>query len=480
MAALLMAAFTACTQEESLDDGGSGKIRYTLRIATPDLETEALDHDSRANAVNAKPNELMKSWLVIVEREGYLEDVHEWKIKDGEDGEEEERERDNVATFTAEKGPRNFYSFANIDESEVLALFQEAGYKYTDFVVDPDQPKELTPMDALKKLSYPVSHTGSKPSTILIPMTGVLENEEVDNNSTITLYVYRMLNRLRFRITNKSGNKVTIKKITMGDITQDNTTEKPSHIFFFPPQMRTAEITTAFPEGKHEVGDFVFYDNQTATDEEKVLMTLEKEDTEAHDYECYFSPSVASVHPTKHFPIRVEMEVENDKGEVITKETRFAVTSLNDIRRNSLVTIPITLTGYNMKLNAYHYAPIGSYPAVRITERNDTEFNCEFTGIGDFALRPYIFAYEDEKNPENWFELNDTRHILTKELKVDDPQKIFSVEPDFDAGSDIVGTFSTNKGTATVRLTVQIQGEGGVAQTFVRTFYVIHNEITEP
>lgn len=465
MAALLMAAFTACTQEESLDNGGSGKIRYTLRIATPDLETEDLDHDSRANAVNAKPNELMKSWLVIVEREGYLEVIH----PSGEFT--EELERDNVATFTAEKGPRNFYSFANIDESEVLALFREAGYEYTDFVVDPEQPKELPAIDALKKLSYPVSHTGSKPSTILIPMTGVLENQEVDNNSTITLYVYRMLNRLRFRITNKSGNKVTIKKITMGDITQDNTAEKPSHIFFFPPQMRTAEITTAFPEGKHEVDSFIFFKAETPSSG----IVLEKNDKEPHDFEYYFSPSVASVHPTKHFPIRVEMEVENDEGEVITKETRFAVTSLNDIRRNSLVTIPITLTGYNMKLNAYHYAPIGSYPAVRITEKNDTEFNCEFTGIGDFALRPYIFAYEDEGKPENWFELNDTRHILTKELKVDDPKNIFSVEPDFDAGSDIIGTFSTNTGTATVRLTVQIQGEGGVAQTFVRTFYVIHN-----
>lgn len=460
---LLMAGGTACTREELAENGSEGPVTFRLKIATADLAP-----DSRANDINVVTNELMKSWLVIMakeENDGSGSPVLKIEEVVEQTSLSPEIEQDNVLTFTGDAGKRTFFSFANLSRAEVLSRFQSAGYTGADFVTGGVLPA----LSALNDISYPVANTGRQPaetallSDFSIPMTGLQTDVMVDDNSTVTVYVYRMLSRLRFHFTNKCGKEIKIKKITMGDITYDNMAEAPSEIYFFPPRNATGEIYARFPDGKHQRGNYVFYDQSGAGDTPLTLA-----DRASHDFEYYINPS-ASTHETGHFPIWVEVE-----GISGMQPTRFAVTSLENIRRNAIVTLPITLTGYDMELRAYHYAPIGGYPEVSVTKKNDTEFYCTFTGIGDFALRPFIYKYEDYSKPENWFDINDSRFVKSKSLTIDDPDGIFAVDPHFNGGTEIFGTLNGTKGTAMVKLTAELIISESVTQTYTRVFYVIH------
>lgn len=460
---LLMAGGTACTREELAESGGEGAVTFRLKIATADLAP-----DSRANDINVVTNELMKSWLVIMAKEeddGSGSPVLKIEAVEEQNSLSPEIDQDNVLTFTGDAGKRTFFSFANLSRAEVLSRFQNAGYAETDFVTGGVLPA----LSDLNEISYPVANTGRQPAqTALlpgfsIPMTGVQTDVMVDNNSTETVYVYRVLSRLRFHFTNKCGRDVTIKKITMGDITYDNKADAPSEIYFFPQRTETGEIQASFP-AHHVGGNYVFYDQ---TGEGASPLGLAKDTS--HDFEYYISPSVSLTHDTRHFPIWVEIE-----GIPGMNPTRYAVTSLDNIRRNAIVTLPITLTGYDMELRAYHYAPIGGYPEVSITKKNDTEFYCTFTGSGDFAMRPFIYKYEDYNKPENWFDINDERFVKSRTLTVDDPKGIFAVDPHFNGGTEIFGTLNGTKGSAIVKLTAELIISEGVTQTYTRVFYVIH------
>lgn len=460
---LLMAGAVACTRDEVAESGGEGPITFHLKIATADLAP-----DSRANDINVMTNELMKSWLVIMAKEvddGSGSTVLQIEAVVENNSINPEVDEDNVLTFTGDAGKRTFFSFANLSRAEILQRFQSAGYTGTDFAVGDVLPA----LSALNKITYPVSNTGLEPAKTAtqtgfsIPMTGVQTDVMVDNNSTETVYVYRMLSRLRFHFTNKCGRDVTIKKITMGDITYDNKADAPSEIYFFPQRTETGEIQASFP-AHHVGGNYVFYDQ---TGEGASPLGLAKDTS--HDFEYYISPSVSLTHETGHFPIWVEIE-----GITGMNPTRYAVTSLDNIRRNAIVTLPITLTGYDMELRAYHYAPIGGYPEVSITKKNDTEFYCTFTGSGDFAMRPFIYKYEDYNNPEKWFDINDERFVKSRTLTVDDPKGIFAVDPHFNGGTEIFGTLNGTKGSAIVKLTAELIISEGVTQTYTRVFYVIH------
>lgn len=460
---LLMAGAVACTRDEVAESGGEGPITFHLKIATADLAP-----DSRANDINVMTNELMKSWLVIMAKEvddGSGSTVLQIEAVVENNSINPEVDEDNVLTFTGDAGKRTFFSFANLSRAEILQRFRE-GTKYSGNFAEGDV---LPALSALNEITYPVSNTGLEPAQTAtqpdfsIPMTGVQTDVMVDNNSTETVYVYRVLSRLRFHFTNKCGRDVTIKKITMGDITYDNTAEAPSEIYFFPQRTETGEIQASFPD-HHVGGNYVFYD-QTGAGASPLVLANEA----SHDFEYYISPSVSLTHDTRHFPIWVEIE-----GIPGMNPTRYAVTSLDNIRRNAIVTLPITLTGYDMELRAYHYAPIGGYPEVSITKKNDTEFYCTFTGSGDFAMRPFIYKYEDYNKPEKWFDINDERFVKSKTLTIDDPKGIFAVDPHFNGGTEIFGTLNGTKGSAIVKLTAELIISEGVTQTYTRVFYVIH------
>lgn len=460
---LLMAGAVACTRDEVAESGGEGPITFHLKIATADLAP-----DSRANDINVMTNELMKSWLVIMAKEvddGSGSTVLQIEAVVENNSINPEVDEDNVLTFTGDAGKRTFFSFANLSRAEILQRFRE-GTKYSgNFAVGDVLPA----LSALNEITYPVSNTGLEPAKTAtqpgfsIPMTGVQTDVMVDNNSTETVYVYRVLSRLRFHFTNKCGRDVTIKKITMGDITYDNKADARSEIYFFPQRTETGEIQASFPD-HHAGGDYVFYD-QTGAGASPLVLANDA----SHDFEYYISPSVSLTHDTRHFPIWVEIE-----GIPGMNPTRYAVTSLDNIRRNSIVTLPITLTGYDMELRAYHYAPIGGYPEVSITKKNDTEFYCTFTGSGDFAMRPFIYKYEDYNKPEKWFDINDERFVKSRTLTVDDPKGIFAVDPHFNGGTEIFGTLNGTKGSAIVKLTAELIISEGVTQTYTRVFYVIH------
>lgn len=454
---LTAAGFAACTHDE-LDDGGMGTKCFRIEMATAEMTPE-----SRAGSGgNLAANELIKDWFVLMVKDNRIEGIFR-----GNNGESNEKDTANVVTFSGTAGSRDFHCFANIAESEVVEMYQKAGFFPTGTQFNTGDV--LPAVDELKKIGFPVQHTGIVPgstgSDFRIPMSNIEEGVYVDENTTVKLYIYRVLSKVRFQFTNNCGVELTLKKITLGDVSSNDSasTGKPSQIYFFPPRNAQGAIETSFPKDAsgndiHRIENHEFFSG-----EEKLAVgaTVQKE--------YYLSPSISNNHPTYHFPLWVEIE-----GVTGMETQRFALTSLTSIRRNSIITLPIYLTGYDMELKAFHYAPIGGYPAVSVTKKNDTEFYCTFAGSGEFALRPFVYAYADKDDQTKWIDINNTNVITSKSLAVEDPDGILNVVPKFNGGSEIVGSLNGRPGTATVKLTIDIKVSESLTQTYTRIFYVIH------
>lgn len=452
---LFAAGFSACSDDAPQEaDTPTSPHQFRIEIASADM----FPTNRAGTAVDVEANELIKQWMVIMVKEGKIE-----KIFRGQPGSEQDKV--NVATFTGAAGPRDFHCFANVSENEVVKMYRSAGYAGTTFTEGASVPGS----EALKRIGFPVSHTGMIPgktsADFSIPMSNMEEQVYVDANTTVRLYVYRILSKVRFQLMNNSGTTLRLKGIEMGDITADNADGAPSQVCFFPPRNEQGAIATIFPKDEngndiHQSHSRFSFFSSSAGEELAAGATLTKE--------YYISPSV-SQHPTQHFPLWVEID-----GVAGMQTERFALTSLSSIRRNSIVTLPIILTGYDMTLQAFHYAPIGGYPAVKVERKDDGEFYCIFSGSGDFALRPSVYAYADRLSPSKWIDINQTSIVTDKTLTVDDPQHIFDVLPRFNGGAEIVGTLGNTTGTATVKLSLQIKVSEALTQTFTRIFYVIH------
>ena len=179
----------------------------------------------------------------------------------------------------------------------------------------------------------------------------------------------------------------------------------------------------------------------------------------------------------KSFPLTILMQRKNAAGQWVNDE-RKALIQLPRIPRNTVAYVKINLTDYVLKLKAFTYAPIGGYPPFVVKQNDD--FYVTFTRPGDFELRPSLYKYVDSAHPENWIDLNDKKQVADAHIDVADPNGILGVKPTLDpVTGEIIGSIAkaadgtAKKGTATIRLTINIVIAAGVIQPYTRTIYVV-------
>lgn len=499
-----------CSCTSDIDQTGTEKQRVTLTLSlgcrdmvTADFlqpqadDTPAAVAEVRGNTTkgdNTTPSgtgtDLIRNAYVVMCKNGTVEHIYHVINEGGNDF-----ERHQVASISTETGEYTFYSFANLQFNETVEGGEVKSLEIHGVEVQPGTAPLLYVKfnvgAPLPKFQFNGKEYGNVDNMVVsceyngfdlvksnkgrgIPMSNK-ETHTIDNNMTLVLSLYRLLAKMQMTFNNKTADPIRVLKITTDSITENTgrTLTRPSCTYLFPQMDANGLVTTNFERiTSHKVDTCVHYDKSATPDQSQ---KIEADGTFTFP-DFYINDSEAT-NAMKSFPLTILMQRQNAAGQWV-KDERKALIQLPRIPRNTVAYVKINLTDYVLKLKAFTYAPIGGYPPF-VVEQND-DFYVTFTRPGDFELRPSLYKYVDSAHPEKWIDLNDKTQVADAHIDVADPNDILGVKPTLDpVTGEIIGSIkkadngTAKKGTATIRLTINIVNAVGVIQPYTRTIYVV-------
>lgn len=497
-----------CSCTSDIDQTGTEKQRVTLTLSlgcrdmvtadflqpqaddTPAAVAEVRDNVAKGGTGTGTGTDLIRDAYVVMCKNETVEHIYHVKNEDGNDF-----ERHQVASISTETGEYTFYSFANLQFDEkveggqvksleihgVNKMYDDKPMLSVTFKVGEPLPKfQFNGTEYGKVDNMVVSCEYNKFNLVTgnsgrgIPMSNK-ETHIIDNNMTLVLSLYRLLAKMQMTFNNKTAQPIRILKITTGDITKNTgeTLTRPSCTYLFPPLDGNGLVTTDFKRiTSHEVDSLAHYDESANPDKSQVIAA-----NGTHIFPDFYINDSEATNAMKSFPLTILMQRKNAAGQWVNDE-RKALIQLSCIPRNTVAYVKINLTDYVLKLKAFTYAPIGGYPPF-VVQQND-DFYVTFTRPGDFELRPSLYKYVDSANPEKWIDLNDKKQVADAHIDVADPNGILGVKPTLDpVTGEIIGSIAkaadgtAKKGTATIRLTINIVNAANVIQPYTRTIYVV-------
>ena len=216
-----------------------------------------------------------------------------------------------------------------------------------------------------------------------IPMSNWQDLEIKSDGKTYTLYVCRMIAKVEFLLKNKTGQPVTVKNVTISDITSNE-----SPVMLMPETSVTA---------KTGIKQLINLPMAVSVEEVKALkedgtdaITLPADDTTS--VTVYVNESQVQ---SDYGLFRLTLTIDRGTGE--EEELRYALLGDENsnwtwIARNDHRIIPITIDDYKLDLVPVDFPPIGVYPA-SVKEDEEGTFTCTFYAGGEFYLAPVVTRY---------------------------------------------------------------------------------------
>lgn len=499
-----------CSCTSDIDQTGTEKQRVTLTLSlgcrdmvTADFlqpqadDTPAAVAEVRGNTTkgdnttqSGTGTDLIRDAYVVMCKDRKVEHIYHVKNDDNTDF-----ERHQVASISTETGEYTFYSFANLQFTPTVAGGEVKSLVIHGVEVMEGQAPLMSVTfrvgEGLPNFRFNNKDYGNVDNMVVsceyngfdlvksnkgrgIPMSNK-ETHTIDNNMTLVLSLYRLLAKMQMTFNNKTDQPIRILKITTGDITKNTgeTLTRPSCTYLFPPLDNNGLVTTNFERiTSHDTCSYVHYDKKKTPEQSQVIAA-----NGTHIFPDFYINDSEATNAMKSFPLTILMQRKNAAGQWVNDE-RKALIQLSCIPRNTVAYVKINLTDYVLKLKAFTYAPIGGYPPF-VVQQND-DFYVTFTRPGDFELRPSLYKYVDSANPEKWIDLNDKKQVADAHIDVADPNGILEVKPTLDpVTGEIIGSIAkaadgtAKKGTATIRLTINIVNAANVIQPYTRTIYVV-------
>ena len=382
--ATMTAVMVACSSDNSTDGRAEGfppssdNGKLTLRIATQSV-TRATWVDT-----NATDDEMMNIWVVVLtDNSDVVQKVFACKPTNT-DG---QREIDEVCQIS--KGDYHAYSFANISVAKVADLL---GITITMSTMSADNTVyEATAVSGTVNADKAVTVNGNNFNKFTssddngfgsygIPMSNVQTIAATDTEKD--LIVVRMLAKIKLSIKNETGADVTVKKITLTDVTSneaDNLKLLPS---------LTTAANADDMEAHHQDVRPNLYNTPTTTD--FVVLSTDKAIANGltENVTFYVNESATPANNGGLFQLSLELDGGEYRYSLISNNAQY---EWNYIARNDYRIIPITLDDYKFELIPYDFPPIGVYP-VSVKELNTSENLYEFTfhDYGHFHLLPKV------------------------------------------------------------------------------------------
>ena len=351
---LLSIILAACSSDPIAPPATDGTpIKLSLRIATQSKDTQSKDTQSKANALPTlgwnyeQGDELIENWVVIMvnDADHTIEQVFTPTTSPNN------VEADDVATnLQTTASNKTFYSFANISLAQ---LEQATGHTFAKGGTMPDIASATWHIDGNGFDPKAKDATGRAQG---IPMTGIchMSLTNKDNETTKTLYVVRMLAKLQFNITNKTGANITLNTISI-DRLSANPASGVQNVMLFPSATPTDANTQVVQQprlnGTQPQQVYTLALNQAAANDASITQTL------------YVNECTTPANPFGQFMLTVRLTM----ADGTTTQQRYSVVSNDNdnwhfIARNDWRIIPITLQNIKLDLIPLDFPAIGVLP----------------------------------------------------------------------------------------------------------------------
>lgn len=540
MLAAVTVVMAACSSDEVTEQGeeeqtttdGKVPVRLHLRMAGQD-GVQSQKTRVWEDTPNATDDEMMNMWVVIGVRaddpntsddeEGEVQFVHASIPEPGN------REIDDLVLL--EPGRYKFYSFANIDLSWLggegiitynkfanlvgssnqveLPMYFIKGNNTTSDLTYP-QPGEIYNInigeecyinyhDIYEEYDFGISTKTIKidgngfdptrydPDNYIdngfgskgIPMSNVQEKIVTGNNDNFDLIVIRMLAKVEVQITNSSGANVTVKSLSLSDVTKNSSDNSDYDNLKLLPNLTAGANTMNYvhKDIKPNLGKDAKQDGYTYT----VNKTINADATETVTF--YVNESAKPNNASELFFLTIGMkygdgEVEyhhaliNQKGSTTTDDDAWDYIARNDYRK-----IPIVLTDWQFRVEPLAFAPIAGYPAKTLSS---DALTATFSTGGPIILQPFV----KKKDDANWRDFFDSEVTFvsvswknSNGTDVSGEGKILEMPLEYDPiNRCITGVLNNNltNGTYKTSVTVNVKlGPSGNQYSYSYTFNIV-------
>lgn len=337
------------------------------------------------------------------------------------------------------------------------------------------------------------SETDGKP----IPMTGFLSRVRIENTieEKFSIEVVRMVAKVELQFFNPSDRNVTINEVAFSPVTTSKVSLFPTYDVLGEKAFRPLD-GAEYARLSHGV--------EINVGKATVNNGVSNLGTNTHTFFIKESLSAAA----GSFTVWLAVTYENGVTEFL--QCSPTVDIKDYINRNDWIRIPITLSDYDVKVEALFYPPIGGYPA--IVEGIDPDGAQQFTfgTQGKFAIMPYVtdktkgtpvayqnyrievdeIKYSGKSETGNWkspdWQTASIIYSSDQSITVAEDKGIFTELPVTVEESstalpyEILGQLNTNQGIARVKLKINIyEGEYSTGaqpkSTYTRFVYIIRD-----
>jgi len=402
--AALTAVMAACSSDSIEPDqpNQNGSKDLTLRIST-EMTTRA--RTTNWDDTNAQDEEMMNLWVVVVTNtsDGVVQKFFACRPSAGS-----EREIDEVARIT--QGAYTIYSFANISVSNVCSLLGLSAPSTIPTIGS--TPTEITLTGTVKTVDHAavaekvtkVNGNGFDPTAANngfgetgIPMSNVQTTSATDSSKD--LIVVRMLAKIEIQLYNETGNEVTVKSVTLSDITNNAMlSDDPDNLKLLPRYTTASSANTM--EAVH--GDIQpnLSDTKTTSDytyevptaQQTIATATYASGTPAQTLTFYINESATPTNAERLFYLTLKMSDTEYRYALISSQSTDASGSnykWDYIARNDYRIIPIIIDDYKLELIPYDFPPIGVYPC-SVKEIENDLYEMTFHDYGHFHLVPKV------------------------------------------------------------------------------------------
>lgn len=346
--AATLCGVTACLSDETTESPDGIEIETELCMSS----RQSAQSRAAWNDANAVDGEMMRNWFVVIVQNGQIQSI---VTNNAYESGVEEKEEDKVGVKLT-TGQTTFYSFANIQPSD-LGLDANATF-----------PVAL-PSGFEQKIQ---SVSGNKNEvgefTDGIPMSNKQTIQVTSSTKEIDLEVVRMVAKVSLMVSNVSGHDITIKSVSLSDITADGAN------YLLLPKYDGSSVST----------------NLTASATKSDYTWTLSQPVKVADQNA--TPGVVSFYVN-------ESEASSPHYFVLTVGTdesvsrRFAMLDWNTISRNDYLVIPvIKLTDYYIDCDVEAFTAVGVLPEVT---KQDGQLTATFDGYGEFHIRPTVKKISD-------------------------------------------------------------------------------------
>lgn len=407
---MLLTFFAACSPDSDASDPGSTTNKtYTLHFnlspvsgSSASSRAETYTEGSPNTWEDGSKEENMKSWTVVfVKSDGTVAKVvKQPSVAEGKDKE------DDVTVSGLEAGTYSVYSFANISDTELGTI------------------TEGSPSPNFDSKSFAINGNDMDIKAKGIPMSN---KQEVtigsDGKPNITdLYVVRMLSKITFKFRNMTGEDITVKNVSISDITSNPATGT-ENIKLLPANNVVSSTNVAQTPNLVENAKRDDFTHAITSGLTVAKNTTDYDTDNSRSVSFYVNESQAgNAYP--YFVVTLETNVGSQRD--------FMYTDWNQIARNDHHVLKLALSDYKLRLKVEDFSAIGMYPSLK---DDGKQLNLTFHYPGEeFHIIPSVTKYSDPTGAEVSF--TDLKWTKLSEPKTDAETKAFSTIPKIVTGEN--------------------------------------------